>query len=241
MFRHAAGIIGVSHDSINYIRTLIDGRMPLMRWIPNGTDFEKFADRQVYGQLKRASICTPDERLILLPGILEFRKGGRVLLEALHILGRANLHVAFLGDGPAKDLLRDIAFTLHLDTQVHFLGHAEDPEIADWYLAADLIVLPSFREALPYVLLEAMVLGKPVLATPAGGVAELVENGVNGLLVPVGDVQALADGICRLVDDPDYAAALAQNGAREVRERWSRASMARETIDFYHHIILQSR
>ena len=102
---------------------------------------------------------------------------------------------------------------------VEFLGHREDvPQVlAD----TDIFVLPSRTEAFPNVLLEAMATGLPVVASDVGGIPELVEDGRNGLLVPVGDAQALAAAIVRLMAEPQLADALGEAARLAIESRYS--------------------
>jgi glycosyltransferase involved in cell wall biosynthesis len=86
--------------------------------------------------------------------------------------------------------------------------------------ALDVAVLPSYREALGLVILEAMALGRPVVASDVGGIPEMVEDGVTGLLVPPQDPVALGDAIVRLLTDHPLADILGRNGQRLVRERF---------------------
>jgi glycosyltransferase involved in cell wall biosynthesis len=94
--------------------------------------------------------------------------------------------------------------------------------------ALDLYVSPSLRESLPLSVLEAMLLERPVLAAAAGDLEDVLERGRAGMLVPSGDVDALAEAIDALAADRDFARALAARGAAVVRERFAPERLARE-------------
>ena len=102
--------------------------------------------------------------------------------------------------------------------KVVFTGRRDDvPAVT---AALDVAVLPSYREAQGLVILEAMALARPVVASNVGGIPEMIEDGVTGLLVPPRDPAALADAIVRLLTDHPLADTLARNGHRLVRERF---------------------
>ena len=117
------------------------------------------------------------------------------------------------------------------------LGRCEvivPPEDTSRFLAAlDVFVLPSLWEGFPYVLLEAMAVGLPVVASRVGGVPELLRDEIDGLLVPAGDVQALMAAVCRLAADWKYAAELGGNAAKRVRDDFSMEEMLRRTFKVY--------
>lgn len=111
-------------------------------------------------------------------------------------------------------MLRKQVEELGLDEAVHFAGRREAAELAEEYRSADVICLPSKREVLPMALLEAMSFGVPALASPVGGIPDIIEDGVSGVLVPNGDVDRLAAEIERLHAEPETRRRLA-GAARE--------------------------
>jgi glycosyltransferase involved in cell wall biosynthesis len=115
--------------------------------------------------------------------------------------------------------------------KVVFTGRRDDvPSVT---AALDVAVLPSYREALGLVILEAMALSRPVVATNVGGIPEMVEDGVTGLLVPPRDPGALADAIVRLLTDHPLADTLGRNGYRLVRERFGVERMMAALEELY--------
>ena len=145
--------------------------------------------------------------LVLAVGRLHPQKGYDVLLAALPLLGDAVVAVA--GDGPLEEDLRRRA------PQVRWLGRRED--VADLYAAADVVVLPSVWEARSLTAQEALLVGRPLVATAVGGLPDLLGDGA--LLVPPGDPAALGRAVRGLLDDPAAAAALAARG-RAVAGGW---------------------
>lgn len=140
-------------------------------------------------------------------GRLGLPKALGVALEALAAAPEASLVVA--GDGPERERLERHAAELGLDNRVRFLGNLSRGGVLRLFRAADAVVLSSSWENLPHTVLEALVVGTPVIATAVGGVPEVVSDGENGLLVPPGDPQALAAAIRRLLDDGELRSRLA--------------------------------
>ncbi|MEO8289689.1 MAG: glycosyltransferase family 4 protein [Gaiellaceae bacterium] len=161
---------------------------------------------------------------LLFVGRYGERKGCPELVEALGAARRAGTDATlrFVGseEHPGEEAtLREAVSSTDLDGAVEFAGVLDRKELAEAYAAADVICLPSRREGMPLALLEGMAFGLPALATPVGGIPDFVVSGENGLLVPPGDVSALAESI-RALADP---ALRAQLGV-EARERVRRAA-----------------
>jgi glycosyltransferase involved in cell wall biosynthesis len=153
--------------------------------------------------------------LALALGRLHPNKGFDLLLEALAATGEVSLWIA--GDGPLRDRLERLASRLGIARRVRFLGWREDvPRLLG---TADLLVCPSLREPLGNVVIEAWSAGLPVVATASDGPASLIEDGENGILVPLpgargGGPRALAEAIERVCTDPELRARLGSAGRR---------------------------
>jgi glycosyltransferase involved in cell wall biosynthesis len=164
----------------------------------------------------------PDELLLLAVGSLVPRKGHVVLLEALAAVRDAGLPVrwqlAIAGGGQERDALAALIHARGLTGRVHLLGHRDD--VAAWQCAADVFVMPSLWEGLPLALLEAMFTGSAVVASRTSGIPEAIDDDVDGLLTPPGDVAALAAALTRLLADPS------------LRDRLGAAARARAERDF---------
>src|SRR4029450_3171936 len=123
-----------------------------------------------------------------------------------------------LGDGPERPRLEARRDELGLGDRVRFLGTGTRSDVVRLFRAADVALLTSAWENLPHTVLEALAAGTPVVATAVGGVPEVVREGENGLLVPAGDVAAIAGAIDRLSRDEDLRATLAAQAAGSVAE-----------------------
>jgi glycosyltransferase involved in cell wall biosynthesis len=119
---------------------------------------------------------------------------------------------------------------------VKFLGHLPVAELRCLYLDVDVVCLPSYREGLPLVVLEAMAMGLPVIASSVGAVPDVVVDGVTGLLVRPGDVEALRSALCFLAADPGRAAALGEAGRSYVAESASVAAIAGRWREVYREV-----
>ena len=153
---------------------------------------------------------------LLYVGRLAAVKGVRVLFEALGMLDvpGLSLEVTLAGDGSDRAALEAAAHASGLNAR--FLGYVSQDRVAELLRSADMLVLPSFAEGVPVVLMEAMASGVPVIATRVGGVSELVEHGVSGLLVAPGDPEGLAGAIARLATEPDTATSMGAAGRTTV-------------------------
>ena len=181
------------------------------------------------------------ELRLLFVGRLVERKGVHVLLEALARLARrgAAPPLDVVGDGPERPRLEALASELGVASLVRFHGFVPDAALRRALEDTDCLVLPAVHdrkgdvEGLGVVLLEAMGAGKPVIASAAGGITDIVEDAETGLLVEPGNAEALAAAIARLRDDPDLAARLADAGALRVAERFSWSSITERLVTLY--------
>lgn len=172
-----------------------------------------------------------DDTVFLYAGRLAPGKGLEALLEAVH--GLPNAFLLLAGDGPLRAQLERQA--AESKAPVHFLGMVHD--MATFYALADVAVLPSEMEALPMGLIEAAAWGLPAVATHAGGIPEVVEDGVTGQLVPPGDAAAL-----RAAMEQAMAPAWRQSAGKAARARWeacfSPARLREALARVYHEALL---
>lgn len=196
------------------------------RVIPYGVDVELFRpDAGRRAAWRERLGVPPGAPLLLGVGRMATKKGFQVLVEALPALFAAApaAHVALAGGGDLLEPLR--AASAAWSGRVHFPGPVLHDQLPDLYRAADLFVLPAVHDAagnvdgLPNVILEAMASGLPVVASAISGIPLAVADGATGLLVPEGDVAALAAALAALAGDPGRRAALGAAGrARAVAE-----------------------
>ena len=149
-------------------------------------------------------------------GRITRQKALGVALAAVKTVEGVELVIA--GDGPDLPAVRARAAELGLDGRVRFLGPLTRQGVLEVFRAADASVISSAWENFPHTVVEALAAGTPVIATAVGGVAEVVRDGVNGLLVPPGDATALAEAIGRFFADDELAARLRAAAAPSVEE-----------------------
>ncbi|SFD71925.1 glycosyltransferase family 4 protein [Roseivivax sediminis] len=166
---------------------------------------------------------------LLFVGRLAAVKGVPLLLDALAALApeRPELRLTLIGDGPERAALEAQAARLGIAKRCAFLGFRGQAEVAEALREADMLVLPSFAEGVPVVLMEAMAAQVPVVTTRIAGVPELVEDGVHGRLVAPGDGATLQDAIGTLLDDPEARARMGAAGRAKVAESYDAGGEAR--------------
>jgi glycosyltransferase involved in cell wall biosynthesis len=170
----------------------------------------------------RASLATPEDvPLLLAMGRLHEAKAHDVSLQALVELPDAFLWIA--GVGPEEARLKSMTAALSLQDRVRFLGWRNDASAL--YRTADVCVFPSRYEPLGNVVIQAWAHGLPVVAAASQGPRALIEDGQDGLLVPVDDPAALAEAVRRLLGDPALRRRLAGQGARRVELEFSEAAV----------------
>lgn len=171
--------------------------------------------------------------------IIREKKGHADLIRAARVLieRRPNLHFALAGDGPLFDEIRASVHTQGLDKNIHFLGLRSD--IPNVLAGFDFFVLPTYQEALGTAFIEAMSAGLAVIGTSVDGVPEVIEHGVNGLLIPARDDLALQTAILRLTDSPDERRRMGDAGRRITQTRFSVDTMADDTLDFYRRALIE--
>lgn len=169
----------------------------------------------------------PKESITLLNiGRLNAQKGQLLLLDALHQLRREGIpvHLVIIGDGELRQLLKQRLVRLGLIDCVEITGYLSEEEVIRHLRKARTLVLSSFAEGLPVVIMEALAAGRPVISTAIAGVPELVRDGVNGWLIPAGDVQALTGAMrAALLANPAELDAMGAIGRRHVLAQHSAA------------------
>lgn len=200
------------------------GRADQYRTIPYGIDLTAFED------VSPATDLPGDGTRVLMVSRLAEGKGFHVLFDAVERIDREDFSVLIAGDGPLRSELEDRIAERGMADRVHLLGYRNDiPRVME---ASELLVLPSFREGTPLVIIEAMASGLPVVATDVAGIPEQVADGESGYLVPPGDPDSLAEQIERLLHDPKTREAFGQAG-RERSSRFTTDRMVNQYNEVY--------
>jgi glycosyltransferase involved in cell wall biosynthesis len=199
--------------------------------VPNGIEVSRF--------VTIPRVASAGEEKVLCVARLVPQKGIDVLLRAfVRVRAEAgNARLAVLGEGPERQRLARMAAELGLGDAVEFRGAVKD--IAVHLATAGVFALPSRFEGLPLALLEAMAAGLPVVATDVDGNADVVRDGVDGLLVPSDDPGALAKALLHLIRDPGLAARLGNEARRRAASSFSVDTMLDRTVEVYRQVLRQ--
>ena len=209
--------------------------------IPNGIDPTEFSIKgknNISGNKKPADSNSLSKEYPILGMIarLTGEKGHKYLLESLVEVKESYRDVLLwiIGEGPLRHEMEKKVIELGLCPNVVFMGLLEDiPGILG---KIDIVVLPSLYEAFGIVILEAMAMKKPVVATDVGGVSEVVENGRTGILVAPGDSHGLAEAIIRLADDKELSKIMGDNGYERVIKFFTKQEMLRKVDTLYREL-----
>ena len=233
--RHYDAVVCVSEDLYAQCRA---GGVPGSRChlIPNGVDaaaFRRIRDRET---ARAAWNGSPTEFLLGAAGRLSAEKGFDVLIRAVAELVRREVPVSLwiAGEGKARPALERLIRQLELGQRVRLLGHLSD--LKPFYQALDVFVLSSMREGMPNVVLEAMALEVPVVATRVAGVPSLISHGENGLLVDIGSVDQLTSALQRAFTEPESRAVWGRAGRRTVETSYSFAGRMRRMVAVYQQL-----
>ncbi len=171
----------------------------------------------------------------------ELRKGHRYLIEAISVLKKKidGFHVVLVGEGPVKREIENQVEALGLKEIITFTGYRPDTcEITQMF---DIFVYPSILEGLPISLLEAMSLGKPIVATPADGISEAIIDGKTGLIVPPQDSSALAQSIERFLINPELAKAMGKAAFAKYEMSYTLKDMIERNEILYQELFFKNR
>ena len=179
----------------------------------------------------------PDEKLVGNVGALVDAKGQQYLVEAIPLILKKAPKAKFVivGSGRLESNLRNCASRLGVSESIFFPGFRED--VAKFLAAFDLFVAPSCMEGLNNSIIEAMMVGKPVVASDVGGIPEIVEDGKTGTLVPAGDPAALAEAVVDVLNNPETAARLASAGRETALREFTTDRMINGTISVYEQLL----
>ncbi len=207
-----------------------------LRWVPNAIDEQALRATETGAQPRGewlAELGAPPGAI--LAGVIGRFSPEKAPGHFLDVLAAAaprdpRLHAVMIGDGPELEASRRRAKSVGLERRVLFPGFRSD--LAAVYRALDMLVIPSRSEGLPTVLVEALLMGVPVVSTAVGAVPDILADGRTGLIVPVGDVPALAAAMLRLAADRDLRVRLAEAGGELARRR---LTLARRTATLVEH------
>lgn len=218
---------GLPAEKLYCVRSAVDAR-----------PFQQSRDKAWF----RAEFKLPEgSRVIGIVAQLIPRKGHRFLLQAMPELRRQfpQLHLIVFGKGSAEADIREVIRSLELESCVHLAGFRDDlPRILP---CLDLLVHPALMEGLGVSLLQAASAGVPIVAARAGGIPEAVRDGLNGLLVPPGNVEALGQAVARVLGDTELAQRLGEAGQELIAREFSVDGMVEGNLRIYRELLAARR
>lgn len=179
----------------------------------------------------------PSDRIIGFVGRLHLQKGLSYLVEAVSQICRAepDARIMIVGEGPFGSTINKQVSESRLGDRILFTG--QQSNVPAMLSLMEIFILPSLWEALPLALLEAMESGRPVITTPVGGIRDVVEQGVNGILIPQENPAAIAEAVIRLLRDKALAHRIAKAGQETVRKRFSVEQQIESTESIYREVM----
>ena len=207
------------------------------RVAPNGVLSMQAPSQDRIAHLRASLGIASGERVVLFVGRLRHEKGFLDLLESVEAVARTHqepVHLVVVGTGPAEADFRRAALTKR-EFVTHFVGHRSD--VADWYALADLVAIPSKRESFGLPAAEAMAASKPVVAFAVGGLTEVIEHRVTGVLVPPGNVRTFAGEILDLLNSPGTREQMGVAGLKRYQERFTIEAMTQRWHALWREIV----
>jgi glycosyltransferase involved in cell wall biosynthesis len=182
----------------------------------------------------------PERDIVLFTGRLIAAKGVRYLVEAIPKVLREypNTLFIFIGSGNSLPYRRRLKELRVPEKNFMFLGYLkESSDLVEYYRASSVFAAPTLYENLPIRVLEAMACGVPVVASNVCAIPEVIDNGVNGILIQPGSVGELAEAICRLLGDPSLRRKMGDNARKTVLEKFNWKVNAIKTVEVYQQIL----
>jgi len=191
-------------------------------YIPNAVDLEDIPEssRREY------------DKQVVFAGRLSKEKGVDILIKAFSSINDA--HLLIIGDGPERERLQILSRNY---PNIHFLGLLPNKLVLEYIKGSDIYVQPSRTEGLPTVILEAMACKTPVIATKIEGSVEIIDDGMSGILVEPGDIEALRENIRILLEDRKKAIRLAENAYKNILEKYNWNVVSEQYINLYRKVL----
>jgi glycosyltransferase involved in cell wall biosynthesis len=221
LYRLTNVVVAVSDDVAQQLKHVFHLSSGKIKIVMNGIDVESMHRIQPNPEILQSLSSLRGRKLILSVGRLMPPKGHECLINAMpHLIQRIdNVGLLLVGDGELKASLEQLSQELKVQEVICFLGNRSD--IPDILASSDVFVMPSYSEGTSMALLEAMAASKPIVATDIPGNRAVIKHGHNGLLVPPGNPEKLADAIFFLLNHPQIAAEYGKNAYQDVFQHFN--------------------
>ncbi len=205
--------------------------------VPNGVDVEKFSkisENQQSDIFNELNLGVDDQIIVTASRLVE-KNGVEFLIRSLSLLSE-NIKLLIIGDGPLKNNLNNIVESLELTNRVIFKGYVEPEKIPEYFSISSVFSRPSLSEGLGNVFLEAMASKLPVVATPVGGIVDIIKDGETGLFSKPADYTDLAEKLNLVLSDHDLRKKLAANGFEMVSKGYDWDNIARKMDEIFNSV-----
>ncbi len=230
LLRHIGAVLVILSSQTRAYLAARDFTLPDTRLIPNGVNLSRFTpiDEGNFSRQHPMVVCVAR---------LDYQKGLDVLLQAWRLVQQEapQARLLIVGSGPLQGQLERLAEALHIQHAVEFAGLQHD--VPAQLHRGSLAVLPSRCEGMPNAVLEAMACGLPCVATRVSGCEDLIEHGVNGLLVASEDYQGMAQAVLTLLRDPVLARTYGQSARATIEKRYAQERVIDQYVDLYQTIV----
>jgi len=235
-----AHVISITKFTQAYL--ISDYKIPAekVQLIYQGTEVDRFtstpeAEKEAFLRYSLPGNAGP---ILASLGSFEERKGQIILLQAIADLAAGplpNVHAMMVGEGPDEEMLKAKVDEMGIGNHVTFFPFTREPNYV--FERIDILTLPSlYKEGLPNVLLEAMSMGLPVVASEMAGVPEIVFNGETGYMVPPGEVEEFKKAVVKLWHDPEACRQMGRNARKLMEEKFDKVNQYAEFLSFFHQI-----
>jgi glycosyltransferase involved in cell wall biosynthesis len=242
VIRLTDGVIGLSSEWDQLPKIVPGIRVHILHNAINLSPYIRIARNR----LDNFNLHNEDEINILYLGNLGHAKGSYDLLEAAQKIKRKGLRIFFrlVGDelqqGELDELLRSIA-KAKLNSNVSIHSPVVGKEKLACFRNADIFVYPSYSEGLPMAVIEAMASGLPIVSTNVGGLPDLVQDGVNGLMVEPGCPDELADALLKIISNPKLRQSMQEKSAQIASDNYDLEQHVHQLLEIYHALISENR
>lgn len=245
LLKSATAVTLTTHLQVEKIRQLYSNFPSNYRVIPPGVDTERFRPIKEDGS-ERKKLVTP-ERYIFCLSRIDANKGHDYLLNAFSLIVKKtkDIHLVIGGGSPrpvgveieVTKMIKELIKQHKMERNVHLTGYIPDELLPLYYRCADVFVLPSRFEPFGMTVLEAMSCGATVVASSLGGIKEIIEDGVNGILVDPSNTTELSEAIANLLQDRQKAKTIGQKARKFAVEEYSWTAIGKKFIKFYSEFI----
>ncbi len=212
-------------------------------YIPNGVDVDRFSlsiNEENIQNLREKYQINKEDRVLFTAGRLEKEKGIQCTIKSLPkiITHTPKIKLMIVGDGIYKDELKKLVRKLKIEDFVIFCGFIERESLPAYYNLCDVFLMSTCcYEGFPLVIAEAMACSKPIIASKIGGIPSVIDDGINGILIPPGDVNALVQKIIFLLKNKELREKLAENAREKVEKEFNQKKMVSNTIEIFEKCI----